>query len=276
MGEETLGEETLGEGLMAGKRGLIMGVANKRSIAYGIAKAVSDAGGEIALSYQGEVLKRRVDPLAQELGCELVVECDVTDDAAIDKTFALLKEKWGKLDFIVHAIGFSNKEELEGRYVNTSADNFALTMNISVYSFTAIARRAEALMSNGGSLLTLTYNGSQKVIPNYNVMGVAKAALEASVRYLAADLGPSNIRVNSISAGAIKTLAAAGIADFRTMLNYQEATAPLRRNVSADEVGNAALYLLSDLSSGVTGELHYVDGGYNIMGMSVLNPKGDA
>ncbi|HHG91037.1 MAG TPA: SDR family oxidoreductase [Devosia sp.] len=271
-----MGEETLGEGLMSGKRGLIMGVANKRSIAYGIAKAVSDAGGEIALSYQGEVLKRRVEPLAQELGCELLVECDVTDDAAIDKTFALLKEKWGKLDFIVHAIGFSNKEELEGRYVNTSAENFALTMNISVYSFTAIARRAQALMSEGGSLLTLTYNGSQKVIPNYNVMGVAKAALEASVRYLAADLGPSNIRVNSISAGAIKTLAAAGIADFRAMLAYQEATAPLRRNVSADEVGNAALYLLSDLSSGVTGELHYVDGGYNIMGMSVLEPKDDA
>ncbi len=276
MGEETLGEETLGKGLMAGKRGLIMGVANKRSIAYGIAKAVSDAGGEIALSYQGEVLKRRVEPLAEELGCEVLVECDVTDDAAIDKTFDVLRQKWGKIDFIVHAIGFSNKEELEGRYVNTSAENFALTMNISVYSFTAIARRAEALMSDGGSLLTLTYNGSQKVIPNYNVMGVAKAALEASVRYLAADLGPSSIRVNSISAGAIKTLAAAGIADFRTMLNYQEATAPLRRNVSAGEVGNAALYLLSDLSSGVTGELHYVDGGYNIMGMSVLNPKGDA
>lgn len=265
----------MAEGLMAGKRGLIMGVANKRSIAYGIAKAVRAQGGEIALSYQGEVLKRRVDPLAEELGCEVVVECDVTNDAAIDQTFQVLEEKWGKLDFIVHAIGFSNKEELEGRYVDTSSDNFALTMNISVYSFTAIAKRAEALMSEGGSMLTLTYGGSQRVVPNYNVMGVAKAALEASVRYLASDLGSKNIRVNSISAGAIKTLAAAGIADFRTMLNYQEATAPLRRNVSADEVGNAALYLLSDLSSGVTGENHFVDGGYNIMGMSVLNPKED-
>ena len=262
----------MAEGLMAGKRGLIMGVANKRSIAYGIAKAVRAQGGEIALSYQGEVLKRRVEPLAEELGCKVLVECDVSDDSAIDKTFDVLKEKWGKLDFIVHAIGFSNKEELEGRYVNTSAENFALTMNISVYSFTAVAKRAEALMSDGGSMLTLTYNGSQKVVPNYNVMGVAKAALESSVRYLAADLGPKNIRVNSISAGAIKTLAAAGISDFRTMLAYQEGTAPLRRNVSADEVGNAALYLLSDLSSGVTGENHYVDGGYNIMGMSVLNP----
>ena len=266
----------MAEGLMAGKRGLIMGVANKRSIAYGIAKAVRAQGGEIALSYQGEVLKRRVEPLAEELGCEVMVECDVTSDTAIDKTFQILEEKWGKLDFLVHAIGFSNKEELEGRYVDTSSDNFALTMNISVYSFTAVAKRAEALMKEGGSMLTLTYGGAQRVVPNYNVMGVAKAALEASVRYLASDLGSKAIRVNSISAGAIKTLAAAGIADFRTMLNYQEATAPLRRNVSADEVGNAALYLLSDLSSGVTGENHFVDGGYNIMGMSVLNPKDGA
>ena len=259
---------------MAGKRGLIMGVANNRSIAWGIAKALHAQGAEIAFSYQGEALKRRVDPLAAELGSDVVVECDVTDDAAMDQTFATLKEKWGKLDFLVHAIGFSNKEELEGRYVDTSAENFALTMNISVYSFTAVAKRAEALMSDGGSMLTLTYNGSQKVVPNYNVMGVAKAALEASVRYLAADLGPKNIRVNSISAGAIKTLAASGISDFRTMLGYQEATAPLRRNVSTDEVGSAAMYLLSDLSSGVTGELHFVDGGYNVMGMSVLD-KGD-
>ena len=256
---------------MAGKRGLIMGVANKRSIAFGIASALRDAGAQIALSYQGEVLQRRVAPLAEELGCNLMVECDVTDDGAIDKTFATLKEKWGKLDFLVHAIGFSNKEELEGRYVDTSAENFALTMNVSVYSFTAVARRAQALMAEGGSMLTLTYNGSQKVVPNYNVMGVAKAALESSVRYLAADLGPQKIRVNSISAGAIKTLAAAGISDFRSMLAYQEATAPLRRNITAREVGNAALYLLSDLSSGVTGENHYVDGGYNIMGMSVLD-----
>ena len=258
-------------GLMAGKRGLIMGVANKRSIAFGIASALRDAGAQIALSYQGEVLQRRVAPLAEELGCNLMVECDVTDDGAIDKTFATLKEKWGRLDFLVHAIGFSNKEELEGRYVDTSAENFALTMNVSVYSFTAVARRAQALMAEGGSMLTLTYNGSQKVVPNYNVMGVAKAALESSVRYLAADLGPQKIRVNSISAGAIKTLAAAGISDFRSMLAYQEATAPLRRNITAREVGNAALYLLSDLSSGVTGENHYVDGGYNIMGMSVLD-----
>ncbi len=256
---------------MAGKRGLIMGVANKRSIAFGIARALRDAGAQIALSYQGEVLQRRVAPLAEELGCDLMVECDVTDDNAIDKTFATLKEKWGGLDFLVHAIGFSNKEELEGRYVDTTAENFALTMNVSVYSFTAVARRAQALMADGGSMLTLTYNGSQKVVPNYNVMGVAKAALESSVRYLAADLGPQNIRVNSISAGAIKTLAAAGISDFRSMLAYQEATAPLRRNITAREVGNAALYLLSDLSSGVTGENHYVDGGYNIMGMSVLD-----
>ncbi len=261
----------MAEGLMAGKRGLIMGVANKRSIAYAIARAVRGQGAEIALSYQGEVLKRRVEPLAGELGCDVMVECDVSDGEAIDRTFATLKEKWGRLDFLVHAIGFSNKEELEGRYVDTSAENFALTMNISVYSFTAVAKRAEALMSEGGSMLTLTYGGSQKVVPNYNVMGVAKAALESSVRYLAADLGPKNIRVNSISAGAIKTLAAAGIADFRTMLAYQEATSPLRRNVSADEVGSAALYLLSDLSSGVTGENHFVDGGYNIMGMSVLD-----
>ncbi len=261
----------MSEGLMAGKRGLIMGVANKRSIAYGIAKAVVGQGAEIALSYQGEVLKRRVEPLAEELGCDLMVECDVSSDAAIDQTFAAIQEKWGKLDFLVHAIGFSNKEELEGRYVNTSAENFALTMNISVYSFTAVAKRAEALMSDGGSMLTLTYGGAQRVIPNYNVMGVAKAALECSVRYLAADLGPQNIRVNSISAGAIKTLAAAGISDFRKMLGHQEETAPLRRNVSADEVGNAALYLLSDLASGVTGENHFVDGGYNIMGMKALD-----
>lgn len=266
----------MSNGLMAGKRGLIMGVANNRSIGWGIAKALHAQGAELAFSYQGEALKRRVDPLAAELGSDVVVECDVTDDAAMDQTFATLKEKWGKLDFLVHAIGFSNKEELEGRYVDTSAENFALTMNISVYSFTAIAKRAEALMTDGGSMLTLTYNGSQRVVPNYNVMGVAKAALESSVRYLAADLGPKNIRVNTISAGAIKTLAASGISDFRTMLGYQEATAPLRRNVSIDEVGNAALYLLSDLSSGVTGELHFVDGGYNVMGMSVLDKKDDA
>lgn len=265
----------MAEGLMAGKRGLIMGVANNRSIAWGIAKALHAQGAEIAFSYQGEALKRRVDPLAAELGSDMVVECDVTNDAAMDQTFKTLKDKWGKLDFLVHAIGFSNKDELEGRYVDTTADNFALTMNISVYSFTAVAKRAEELMTDGGSLLTLTYYGAEKYIPNYNVMGVAKAALEASVRYLATDLGPKNIRVNAISAGAIKTLAASGIGDFRTMLKYQEANAPLRKNVSADEVGSAGLYLLSDMSSGVTGEIHYVDGGFNTMGMAVLNKDTD-
>lgn len=259
----------MAEGLMAGKRGLIMGVANNRSIAWGIAKALHDQGAEIALSYQGEALKKRIVPLAAELGSDLVVECDVSSEAAMDQTFATIKEKWGKLDFLVHAIGFSNKEELEGRYIDTTPDNFALTMNISVYSFTAVAKRAEALMTDGGSLLTLTYNGSQRYIPNYNVMGVAKAALESSVRYLAVDLGPKNIRVNSISAGAIKTLAASGIGGLRTMLAHQEANAPLRKNVTTDEVGNAALYLLSDLSSGTTGENHFVDGGYNIIGMNL-------
>ncbi len=256
--------------MMQGKRGLIMGVANKRSIAYGIAKALVAQGAQIALSYQGEVLKRRVEPLAKELGCELVVECDVSDGKAIDETFNTIKQKWGKLDFLVHAIGFSNKEELEGRYVDTSADNFALTMNISVYSLTAVAQRAEALMSDGGSILTLTYFGAEKVMPNYNVMGVAKAALECSVKYLASDLGPNNIRVNAISAGPIKTLAAAGIGDFRLMLHWTEANAPLRRNISVDEVGQSALYFLSDMSSGVTGEIHHVDSGYNILGMKVL------
>lgn len=263
----------MANGLMAGKRGLIMGVANNRSIAWGIAKAVHAQGAEVAFSYQGEALKKRIGPLAAELGSDVVVECDVTDDAAMDKTFAILKEKWGKLDFLVHAIGFSNKEELEGRYIDTTSDNFALTMNISVYSFTAVAKRAEALMTDGGSILTLTYNGSQRYIPNYNVMGVAKAALECSVRYLAVDMGSKNIRVNAISAGAIKTLAASGIGDFRTMLHYQEANAPLRKNVTTDEVGSAGLYLLSDLSSGTTGEIHYVDGGFNIMGMTLLEKK---
>ena len=255
---------------MQGKRGLIMGVANKRSIAYGIAKALKAQGAEIALSYQGEVLKRRVEPLAKELGCDLIVECDVSDRAAIDATFDNIKQKWGKIDFLVHAIGFSNKEELEGRYVDTSPENFALTMNISVYSLTAVAKRAEELMSDGGSILTLTYYGAEKVMPNYNVMGVAKAALECSVKYLAADLGPNNIRVNAISAGPIKTLAAAGIGDFRLMLHWTEENAPLRRNISADEVGKSALYFLSDMSSGVTGEIHHVDSGYNILGMKVL------
>jgi len=253
--------------LMAGKRGLIMGVANNRSIAYGIAKAVRAQGAELAFSYQGEALKRRVVPLAAELGSELVVECDVTDDAAMDATFAQVKKAWGGLDFLVHAIAFSDRSELEGRYIETSAENFAQTMNISVYSLTAVAKRAEPLMTEGGSILTLTYYGAEKYMPNYNVMGVAKAALECSVRYLAADLGPQSIRVNAISAGAIKTLAASGIGGLRTMLAYQEANAPLRKNVTIDEVGNAGLYFLSDLSSGTTGEIHHVDAGYNITGM---------
>ena len=256
-------------GLMAGKKGLIMGVANNRSIAWGIAKALAAEGAEIAFSYQGEALKKRIEPLAAEIGVTTVVECDVTDDAAMDETFRVLKDKWGTMDFVVHAIGFSNKEELEGRYIDTSAGNFALTMNISVYSFTAIAKRAEAMMNDGGAMLTLTYYGAEKVVPNYNVMGVAKAALEASVRYLAADLGSRNIRVNAISAGAIKTLAASGISGLRTMLHWQEANAPLKRNVTQDEVGNSSLYLLSDLASGATGQIHYVDCGFNIIGMSL-------
>jgi enoyl-[acyl-carrier protein] reductase I len=263
----------MAEGLMAGKRGLIMGVANNRSIAWGIAKALHAQGAEIAFSYQGEALKKRVEPLAAELGSDFLVECDVTNDAAMDETFAKLKEKWGKLDFLVHAIGFSNKDELEGRYLDTSAENFALTMNISVYSFTAVAKRAEPLMSAGASLLTLTYYGSEKYVPNYNVMGVAKAALEASVRYLAVDMGANGIRVNAISAGAIKTLAASGISGLRDMLHWQEANSPLRRNVTIDEVGGAATYLLSDLASGVTGQIQYVDAGYSIVGMKLLDSE---
>jgi enoyl-[acyl-carrier protein] reductase I len=260
-------ESTMADGLMAGKRGLIMGVANKNSIAWGIAQALASQGAEIAFSYQGETLKKRVEPLAAEIGMTTLVECDVTNDAAIDETFRVLKDKWGTMDFLVHAIGFSNKDELEGRYIDTSAENFALTMNISVYSFTAVAKRAEAMLNPGASLLTLTYYGSERYIPNYNVMGVAKAALEASVRYLAADLGPRNIRVNAISAGAIKTLAASGISGLRDMLRYQQKAAPLKRNVTQDEVGTAALYLLSDLASGVTGQVQFVDCGFNIIGM---------
>jgi enoyl-[acyl-carrier protein] reductase I len=257
-------------GLMAGKRGLIMGVANNRSIAWGIAKAAHDQGAELAFTYQGEALKRRVEPLAAEVGSELVLPCDVTDAAALDVTFDVLRQKWGQLDFVVHAIGYSNKEELDGRYVDTSPENFAMTMNISVYSFTAVAQRAETLMSEGGSLLTLTYYGAEKWLPNYNVMGVAKAALEASVRYLAADLGPKGIRVNAVSAGPIKTLAASGIADLREMLHWVESNAPMRRNVTIEQVGNASMYLLSDLSTGTTGEVHHVDSGYNITGMKAI------
>ena len=258
-------------GLMAGKRGLIMGLANNRSIAWGIAKQLHAQGAEMCFSYQGEALKRRVEPLAAEVGSDFLVECDVTNDAAMDETFRQIKEKWGKLDFVVHAIGFSNKDELEGRYLDTSSDNFALTMNISVYSFTAVAKRAEALMSEGGALLTLTYYGAVKYVPNYNVMGVAKAALEASVRYLAVDLGKQGIRVNAISAGAIKTLAASGISGLRDMLHWQEANSAMRKNVSIDDVGGAATYLLSDLAGGVTGEIHYVDAGFNVVGMKLLD-----
>lgn len=262
-------------GLMAGKRGLIMGVANKNSIAWGIAKALADQGADIAFSYQGEALKKRVEPLAAEIGVTTLVECDVSNDSAMDETFRILKDKWGTMDFVVHAIGYSNKDELEGRYIETSADNFAMTMNISVYSFTAVAKRAEPMLNPGASLLTLTYYGAEKYVPNYNVMGVAKAALEASVRYLANDLGPSNIRVNAISAGAIKTLAASGIKGLRDMLRWQEKSAPLKRNVTQDEVGSAALYLLSDLASGVTGQIQYVDCGFNIIGMYVDKEAAD-
>lgn len=254
-------------GLMNGKRGLILGVANNRSIAYGIAKSARAHGAEIALTYQGEALKKRVEPLAAELGGHLVGHCDVTDPATMDAVFAETERLFGKLDFLVHAIAFSNKDELDGRYVDTTADNFNKTMLISCYSFTAVAQRAEKLMADGGSLLTLTYYGAEKWMPHYNVMGVAKAALEASVRYLAADLGPKGIRVNAVSAGPIKTLAASGIGDFRYILKWNELNSPLRRTVTTDEVGDTSVYLLSDLSRGVTGEVHHVDAGYHIVGM---------
>ena len=257
--------------LMAGKRGLIMGLANDKSIAWGIAKALADAGAELAFSYQGDALKKRVDPLAAQLGSEIVLPCDVGDEASIDALFAALEEKWGKLDFIVHAIGFSDKNELRGRYVDTSRSNFQLTMDISVYSFTAVAARAEKMMTEGGSMLTLTYYGAEQVMPHYNVMGVAKAALEASVKYLAEDLGKDGIRVNAISAGPIKTLAASGIGDFRYIMKWNEYNSPLRRNVTIQDVGNSALYLLSDLSSGVTGENLHVDAGYHVVGMKAVD-----
>ena len=253
--------------LMEGKRGLVMGVANNRSIAWGIAKACREQGAEIALTYQGDALKKRVEPLAGQLGSELVIECDVTDAGSIDALFEELKQVWGKLDFVVHAIAFSDKDELMGRYVDTTEANFTQTMNISCFSFTAIAQRAEKMMPDGGSLVTLTYYGAEKVMPHYNVMGVAKAALEASVRYMAADLGRQDIRVNAISAGPIKTLAASGISDFRYILKWNEYNSPMRRTVSIDDVGGAGLYLLSDLSRGVTGEVHHVDSGYHVVGM---------
>ncbi|WP_318245993.1 enoyl-ACP reductase FabI [Sphingomonas sp. R647] len=254
-------------GLMQGKRGLIMGLANDRSLAWGIAKKLREQGAELAFSYQGEALERRVRPLAQELGSDFLIECDVSDMAELDKTFDTLAERWPTIDFVVHAIGFSDKNELRGGYVDTSLDNFLMTMNISVYSFVAVAKRASAMMPNGGSLLTLSYYGAEKVIPHYNVMGVAKAALETSVQYLAVDLGRDNIRVNAISAGPIKTLAASGIGDFRLILKWNELNAPLKRNVTIEDVGGAGLYLLSDLASGVTGETHHVDAGYHVIGM---------
>ncbi len=253
--------------LMAGKRGLIMGVANNRSIAWGIAKACAAQGAEVALTYQGDALKKRVEPLAAELGSTLVLPCDVTDTASMDAVFQTLAEKWGRLDFLVHAIAFADKAELDGRYVDTSESNFTKSLLISCYSFTALAQRAEKLMTNGGAMVTLTYYGAEKVMPHYNVMGVAKAALEASVRYLAADLGKNAIRVNAISAGPIKTLAASGISDFRYILRWNEYNSPLRRTVTIEDVGGAGLYLLSDLSRGVTGEIHHVDSGYHVQGM---------
>ncbi|MFL6856286.1 MAG: enoyl-ACP reductase FabI [Allosphingosinicella sp.] len=254
-------------GLMAGKRGLIMGLANDKSLAWGIARRLAEAGAELAFSYQGEALKKRVGPLAAEVGSDFLLECDVSDMAALDRTFEELKGRWETIDFVVHAIGFSDKNELRGLYVDTSLENFLMSMNISAYSFTAVARRARAMMPDGGSLLTLSYYGAEKVIPHYNVMGVAKAALEASVKYLAMDLGPENIRVNAISAGPIKTLAASGIGDFRYIMKWNEYNSPLRRNVTIEDVGGAGLYLLSDLASGVTGEVHHVDAGYNVIGM---------
>ncbi len=253
--------------LMAGKRGLIMGLANDRSLAWGIARQLGEHGAELAFSYQGESLEKRVRPLAEQLGSNLLVDCDVGDMEALDRTFGELKKSWDRLDFIVHAIGFSDKNELRGGYVDTSLDNFLMTMNISVYSFVAVAQRARAMMTEGGSLLTLSYYGAEKVIPHYNVMGVAKSALETSVKYLAADLGRDNIRVNAVSAGPIKTLAASGIGDFRYIMKWNEYNSPLRRNVTIEDVGGAGLYLLSDLSAGVTGEIHHVDAGYNVIGM---------
>lgn len=254
-------------GLMAGKRGLVMGVANDHSIAWGIAKALSAAGAELAFTYQGEAFGRRVRPLAEEVGAKLLLPCDVEDEASVDAVFAALKAEWGQLDFLVHAIGFSDKNELRGRYADTTRANFSRTMVISVFSFTEVARKAAAMMTSGGSLLTLTYGGSTRVMPNYNVMGVAKAALESSVRYLAADFGSDGIRVNAISAGPVRTLAGSGVTDARLMFNFQKKNAPLKRTVTIDEVGRSALYLLSDLSSGVTGEVHFVDSGYSIMSM---------
>jgi len=254
-------------GLMKGKRGLIMGLANDRSLAWGIAQKLSEAGAELAFSYQGEALEKRVRPLAASLGSDFLIDCDVSDMAELDKTFATLAARWPTIDFVVHAIGFSDKNELRGGYIDTTLDNFLMTMNISVYSFVAVAKRASAMMPDGGSMVTLSYYGAEKVIPHYNVMGVAKAALEASVKYLAVDLGRDNIRVNALSAGPVKTLAASGIGDFRYIMKWNEHNSPLKRNITLGDVGGAGLYLLSDLASGVTGETHHVDAGYHVIGM---------
>ncbi len=256
---------------LKGKRGLIMGVANDRSIAWGIAEAAAASGAELAFTYQGDALKKRVEPLAEKIGANLVLPCDVTDEASVDEAFSTIEKEWGQIDFVVHAIAFSDKNELDGLYLNTSRENFARTMDISVYSFTAVAQRAAPMMKEGGSLITLTYYGAEQVMPHYNVMGVAKAALEASVKYLAADLGKDNIRVNAISAGPIKTLAASGIGDFRFILKWNEFNAPLKRNVTIGDVGNAGLFLLSELGSGVTGETLHVDSGYHTVGMLAVD-----
>ncbi len=254
-------------GLMAGKRGLIMGLANDKSLAWGIAKALRAQGADLAFSYQGEAILKRVQPLAEELGSDLLIDCDVADMDALDTAFDALKSRWPTIDFVVHAIGFSDKSQLRGKYYDTTLDNFLMTMNISAYSLVAGAKRAREMMPNGGSIVTLTYYGAEKVIPHYNVMGVAKAALETSVKYLAVDLGPENIRINGISAGPIQTLAARGIGDFNYILKWNELNAPMKRTVTIDDVGGSALYLLSDLASGVTGEIHHVDAGYNVIGM---------
>jgi enoyl-[acyl-carrier protein] reductase I len=262
---------TAANALMAGKKGLIMGVANDRSLAWGVTKAVANSGARLAMTYQGDALGKRVKPLAESVGAEMVIPCDVTDHVSLDAVFNEIKQTWQGLDFVVHAVAFSDKDQLKGRYVDTTVENFRSTLEISCFSFTSVCQRASALMHNGGSLLTLTYYGAEKVMPHYNVMGVAKAALEASVRYIAVDLGGDNIRCNAISAGPIKTLAASGIGDFRYILKWNEYNSPLKRTVSTDEVGNAALYLLSNLSSAVTGEIHHVDSGYHVVGMKAVD-----
>ena len=266
---------TNGKQLMAGKRGLVMGVANDRSIAWGIARMVAEHGGALAFTYQGEALEKRVRPLAEQVGSDIILPCDVTDNESMDKLFSEISDRWGGLDFVVHAIAYSDKDELKGKYLDTTRDNFLRSLDISCYSFTDVCRRAAPLMNQGGSLLTLTYFGAERVMPHYNVMGIAKAALEASVRYLAVDLGDKSIRVNAISAGPIKTLAASGIGDFRYILKWNELNSPMKRNVTIDQVGGAGLYLLSDLGAGVSGEIHHVDSGYNVVGMVAVDAAHD-